>query len=310
MKTYLYIAFMLFLASNVLGQTAQPISIFLSNGDSISGELKGDLFTRPDLKIVTTDKTSRIQKNKVDSLILNDRKYYTDKSFLTSNLITNIEKGTIPIYEVNNNLIGISRNDNLYSISTKNYSKALYLFTVNNNEIDRKIEKEEFISRIKAANREMDNDQAVPFDSIVNSSKLFLTRLSFLRPEIGVEVKIMRPLSLYNSFGINFYGNTFRDAQTFINYDYTSEIRYYYMQKKRRSKGKSNYNFSGPFFAGTYNYLIDINKENKNIVGLLHGWQDSNLFNNTYGGYRIGVGYDLANENIMLISVFNIGWTF
>jgi hypothetical protein len=310
MKTYLYIALMLFFASNVLGQTEQPISVFLSNGDSISGELKGDLFTRPDLKIVTSDKTSRIQKNKVDSLILNNRKYYTHKSFLTTNLITNIEKGTIPIFEVNNNLIGVSRNDNLHIISTKNYSKALYLFSVNHNEIHRKVEKEEFISKITAANREMDKDQAIPFDSIINVSKLFLTRLSFLRPEIGIEIKIMKPISLYNSFGINFYGNIVRDAQTFINYDYTSEIRYYYLQRKRSNKGKSNYNFSGPFFAGTYKYLIDTNTKNKNIVGLLHGWQETNLFNNTYGGFRIGAGYDLTSENIMLISMLNIGWTF
>jgi hypothetical protein len=151
---------------------------------------------------------------------------------------------------------------------------------------------------------------SLPCDSIINASKVLLLRLSFFRPELGAEVKVFKPISFYNSIGINFNGNIFRNSQTFINYDYSSELRFFYRQTKRSEKGKSNYNFSGPFIAGTYTYLIDTNVENKNVIGIIHGWQESSLFNNTYGGFRVGLGYDLNTTKLTFRSLFTIGWTF
>ena len=146
-------------------------------------------------------------------------------------------------------------------------------------------------------------------DSVITTSQIISTRLSFLRPELGFELKLSKGISFYNSIGINFYGNILRDAQTFLNYDYSSELRFYYNRENRLRKGKSVYNYSGPYIAPTFKYLIDINRKNTSNLGVVHGWQETVIYN-LFSGYKLGIGVNPENGKLLLMANITMGWTF
>ena len=260
------------------------------------------------------DKMKNYSKRKIDSILIGEDKYFTERDFLTTNFLREVEKGTISLYEVNNNLLGIKRKGyDLYPIPESKYRYAYNLFCKNTFGKDSsEMNKDEFIEKVEAYNSStsISSEKPVLFDSIRKSSEAFLTRLSFLRPEVGFEAKITNGISIYNSFGMNFFGDMFRDAQTIINYDYSGAIRFYYNQRKRLKQGKSNYNFSGPYYAVTYKHIIDVNQKNKHVIRLIHGWQFNNLFKSLYSGFRFGLGFNPKNDNIIVMSFLNMGFAF
>lgn len=289
MKLIQFLGLIIISSINIYGQKDLiDAKIYLKNEKEIDGKVKADFASKTDVKVYIKDKKKTYSKRKIDSILIGKAKYYTNREFLNTEFLRIIEKGTISLFEIDGKSIGIKRNESeIFTIPKSKYNNAYNIFC--NYTYDKglkKINKEKFIKKVRAYNNTniVSPEKNVLFDSIRNSSEMFLTRLSFLRPEIGFELKVINGVSIYNSLGINIYGDWFRDAQTFVNYDYSGEIRFYYNKEKRLKEGKSNYNFSGPFVASAYKYMIDINRENKSIIGLLHGWQDNNIFKSVYSG--------------------------
>ncbi len=288
------------------------ITTYHSDGTVSQGNLKGKLFKRPEIKLETEGEVQRIQTRKLDSLILDGQTYTVRKNFLDADLLLELDTGLVDLYEVNNSFLGIRwKGRKLMLVSPRDFDKVLPSFGYGEFEKGKDITREEFVSSIKKINRNTTRETILPIDSIAQNSDFFIPRISFLRPEVGFELNISRVVSLYNSIGLNFFGDASREAQTFVNYDYSGELRLFYNQERRLEKGKLNYNRTGPFIAGSYKYFIDINRENTDFVGILHGWQESNLFSNgTFVGFRLGAGYDMTNEGFMFFSALTMGWTF
>lgn len=302
-------------AINIFGQEDYVYAkIYLSKGEVIKDQINPNFASSTDVKVYLNNKKRTYQKRKIDSILMGQEKYFTKKSFLITDFLKKIDDGIIEIFEVNGRLLGIKRkNSELFIIPKLKYDYAYNIFC--SDSVDKEIQginKENFITKIEKYNSStaINSEIYVLFDSIRESSRTFLTRLSFFRPEVGFEIKLSKEFTLYNSIGLNFFGDIYRGVQTIVNYDYSGEIRLYYNNKKRLEQGRSNYNFSGPFIAATYKYMIENNEKNKNIIGIIHGWQDNNIFKSLYSGYRIGIGFNPIDNEIMVMSFLTMGWSF
>jgi hypothetical protein len=305
---------MFFLSSRAQNDLSH-MTVFRSNGKVVEGLLLTKIFGKPEFRLEIDGKSKRIQTRKVDSLYIDDTKYLVEKDFGSPALLEVLDTGMINLYEVNDKSLAIRRGEkDLIHIRPKKYHEAPYYLGYKGGESSEKLSKEELISIIKEINDFADSSTVKlvpPIDSVSVSVRNVSGRFSFLRPELGVEVKLSNSFSIFNSFGLNFGGDSFRDAQTFVNYDYSSELRWFYSRKRRLRKDKNVYNFSGPFIAATYKYLIDVNRDNQGIIGLLHGWQTNViLFSNSYFGYRLGLGYSPINEEVYFLGMLNTGFHF
>jgi len=293
------------------GQTEnQNITIYSSKGAVIQGTLKGNLFSRVRFKVITEKKTQSISIEKVDSLIFCNESYLVHDFPLKTTLIRIIDSGNVNLFEINGSGLGFSRNSTyIVEVPPKGFNNAIDLLETDQENRKESIKYNDFVSRIIKNNDSIKEPLSLPYDSVINSSNSIIFRISTLRPELGFEIKLTKPISFYNSLGMNFFGNQQRNASSFINYDYSSELRFFYRQRKRSEKGKSNYNFSGPFLAGTFKYFIERNDENRKLIGIILGWQDNSIFKNTYTAYKVGVAYDWNNEEYLILSSLTLGWT-
>lgn len=272
MKFTLLTAFLLLSFLNTTAQTKlKPVVIYLSDGEKIKGKIDEVISIGPELEVYHENKKENIAKSKIDSVLVNGIKYISEHRILSHHFIRYIEKGLIDIYEIDNRILAISREGSQrYRIPKRHYGKAYNYFCRNSwNDLFIGMNKEEFIDKVEEYNSMDSPSDPVLYDSISKTSKTFLLRLSFYRPEAGLELKISDKLSFFNSMGINISGNFLRGAETFINYDYSGELRVYYNRLNRLNKGYDIYNFSGPFIAATYKYFIENNIENRHAVGLL-----------------------------------------
>jgi hypothetical protein len=140
----------------------------------------------------------------------------------------------------------------------KNYRLAHMYFCTDNRASEKDtIDKITFIKHVNAFNDKGQMPGLKLYDSARSHINIANFKISFLKPEIGLELKLLKNLSFYNAIGLNFYGAALRDARTFINEDGISQLRIYINQQKRIRKGKSIYNFSGVYIAPTFRYLFE-----------------------------------------------------
>lgn len=288
-------------------------TLYLSNGKVKTGIINKKFYKGDRIRLLINSKKYSYRKTKIDSIIVDSTKYIFVGSPLSIYTLKVISSGKLQLFSDRTGTRLYLKRDSCqtYIIPSNKYHVVYNIFSGDTNNIQSiPIDQQKFISLVQNYNSSLlkSTDMPVPYDSINRYKKPLITRISLLRPEIGFELKLMDNISLYNSFGINFWGNYFRNAKTFVNYDYSGELRMFYNQKRRLIKGKSNYNFSGPFVAFTYKYMIETNSNNFNMIGVLMGRQDSNLFTKGYGSLRLGACIDTKNNFFYFIYMFSFGW--
>lgn len=111
MKHILFILSLLIISSIKISaqKDLTHAKIYLSEGKVIEGQIKSNFAVKPHVKVYMDDKKKNYSKRKIDSILIGEDKYFTEKDFLTTNFLREVEKGTISLYEVNNNLTPRSR---------------------------------------------------------------------------------------------------------------------------------------------------------------------------------------------------------
>lgn len=280
------------------------------NRSKIEGNFKGKVFISPTLKLKVNGKTKRFNKNKVDSIRYNNLVYRIERNFLAPRLLRQLSVKDLNIYELNGKKTVLKRQSStLFPIPKRNYHKPLSILS--NKAVPRRIGKEEFIHEL---NTLVITDQQLKsrLDSAISQKKQLITRLSILKPELGLEIKVTPSISFYTAFGLNSITGVYfeRKLTTFIDFDQINELRFFYNQKKRVEKGKNSYNYSGFYTAPTYMQLFKFRSSPQRLLGVVQGWQDNLLFNKLFGGVKMGLLYNTQSSDLIFMGTYSFGWVF
>jgi hypothetical protein len=285
------------------------VKIFFKNGGQIEGQIKANFQKKEKLEVSKNGKSIKFKPKTIDSLILDDTAFYrVITSGLSSYYHLRLIKGPIKIYQLGRDLI--VETNGIPSINIlKNYRLAnMYFCTDDRANAKDTIDKITFLNHVNTFNDKGQMPSLKLYDSARSHINIANIKISFLKPEIGLELKLLKNFSFYNALGLNFYGDAFRDARTFINQDGISQLRFYINQKKRIRKGKNIHNFSGVYIAPTYRYLFENAVPDKQYVGLELGIQESSLLFKTYSNVSIGLGYELTKKEAMFSFIYHFGF--
>jgi hypothetical protein len=310
-KRLLLFSFTLFVAVLAYGQNPYvKAELYLSNGEVLKGEVDSTFARKSNIKIFFDDNSSeQVNRSQLDSIQCNGKRYVIYRNKKEVRLLQVIDEGKVDLFQMNGRQLALKRDDTkLNIVFYKNYSRAYNVFYQDSSMVPvGKMSRTEFINKVKSKN---DTLALSNYDWMKSYAKPLIFRLSVLMPSAGVEVKISNKFSFYTGMAINLFGDDVRGAKTFLNYNYNAELRYFFMPLKRLEKGKYSYNFTGPYFGATYNYLIDSGIENASIGGVVFGWQESNLITNTFQLVKIGLGSDFNTGEVYLIGGVSMGWYF
>lgn len=287
--------------------------LFLVNGEVLKGEVDSTFARKTNVKIFFDDNSSEtVSRSQIDSIHCNGSRYMLQRYAWQTILVRILDEGPVDLLEMNGRQLALKQDDTrIIPIFYKKYSKAYFVFCQDSSMVKRaKMSRIEFVELVKVYNSQIsDTTKLTNYDWMKSYAKPLTLRLSVFTPSAGVEVKISNQFSFYAGMAINFFGEA-RGAKTVLNYNYDAEVRYFFMPKKRIEKGKHNYNFTGPYFGGTYNYLVDNGIENASVGGMVFGWQESSLINNTFQLLKIGLGSDFNTGEVYLIGGVSMGWSF
>jgi hypothetical protein len=283
--------------------------IFFKNGVKIEGQIKSNFQSKDKLKVTKNGKVERFKLKTIDSLIVNDTLFFQIiKDGFFRYYYLRLTNGPIKVYEFSRNLI-LEMNDRpSVNIGRKYRLANMYFCTDDKASLKDTINKIVFINRVKTFNAKGQAPSFRMYDSARNQINITNIKISFLKPEIGLELKLMKNIGFYNGLGLNFYGSAFREARTFINQDGISQLRFYITQKKRIRKGNSIRNFTGVYIAPTYRYLFENAVPDKQYVGLEFGFQEQPILFKTYSNMSIGLGYELTKKVAMFSFIYNFGF--
>jgi hypothetical protein len=170
----------------------------------------------------------------------------------------------------------------------------------------RRLDEGELESYIREYNK---NPQTIaPYDMMINKVKPLLVDFSVFRPMVALDLNLSGNFSLAAFGGVNLGGNVVRNARSFVNYDFGSELRYHYDHQSRLKKGKSNFNNAGPFLGLSYGGWLDDGKYLGTGVFLVHGWKETSLVSHQVWEYRFGIGYQVETAGLMFLSSVILGW--
>jgi hypothetical protein len=310
LRILLFLFIAVLLSSESFSQGKWVDAVVFAKGKRIEGKVLKSFYRKPSIKIDDGHRTRWIRIKKIDSLYVNNEVYYV--KHISSGYVPYkmLEKGTVTVYGNEQSMAAQIDSAQLYFLPKRNYRKAYCIFCLDTLCSEKnKMSREEFLNLIHQSNSGGKRRRVV-YDSLIRSSKPVFLRASFLRPELGAELKVTNGITLGGSAGINTFGGSFRDAKTFINYDYTGQMRFYFNKERRLSKGRSLYNFSGPFFGLTYMYLIDVGRENQNLAMVTYGFQENSLFNSAFSCIRLSAGADVNTGEFYFSSILGLGWSF
>jgi hypothetical protein len=283
--------------------------IFFKNGVKIEGQIKSNFQSKDKLKVTKNGKVERFKLKTIDSLIVNDTLFFQIvKDGFFRYYYLRLTNGPIKVYEFSRNLILEMNGRPSLNIGGKYSLANMYFCTDDKASLKDTINKIAFINCVKTFNAKGQAPSFRMYDSAISQINFANIKISFLKPEIGLELKLMKNIGFYNGLGLNFYGSAFREARTFINQDGISQLRFYFTQKKRVKKGKSIHNFSGMYLAPTYRYFFENTLPDKQYTGIDFGFQEQRLMFKTYSNVSFGIGYEHTKKEAMLSFIYNIGF--
>lgn len=312
MKFITVILFSVIAFSSVAQNEIREATLYLKDGAEVTGTIKGSIFNKQKIRVYDDNGSATISVSKMDSLITDSIRYVVKPRGMNKYLSAERVTGGLEIVQSNKNLLTIKRFDTPYFNFTRTQYRRVYsMFCLNYIDTSKvKISTDEFFRLIEECNTRGYYKKKVVYDSLKLGLERFIVRLSVYRPHVGFELRLLKNVTLFNSIGVNFFGDYFREATTVVNYDYIGQLRWFYLYNHRLKKGKSNYKHSGQYIAASYHYFIDVNTYNPNVFSLQHGWQDNNLFNKTSSSIAIGLGIDPITTGIYIVADCRLGIAF
>jgi hypothetical protein len=299
---------LLFFCANVGPLFSQSIDTVFIKETLVNGEFRGNIFSTSLVKIQANQKMLRFKKNKIDSLWYNNKMYSIHKNWLAPGLLERIGSTNAGVYIMNDKVMILKRRDKSYfPISKTNYNKVLSVLS--GKKVEGKIDEEAFISALELLESDKESINA-RLDSAMRIRKATTFRLSFLRPEVGLELSIEPSISLHSAFSVNGFGGVGEPTDAFFNFDQINELRFYFKQEKRIAEGKNSYNYSGFYVAPSFMQAFDAGYAPQYFSGATIGWQDNGLFTNNYSAVKMGGFYSRRDDFYFLLVTYAFGLAF